>query len=151
QLAPMPAAPAAAVDLGGPPPDPDPDLLEEVSQLGITVAQPQTGVLRPTLLIGLGNFGRQALLELRCRFLDRFGDLGKLPLLRFLCVDPDPEVMTKAVRGAPEVAFSRNEIYHLPLQAVGHYRRRMLDQITEWLPREKLHGIPRSLQTQRSR
>jgi hypothetical protein len=141
--------PNAEVDLGGLPPESD--LLKEVSQLGITVAQPQTGALRPTLLLGLGAFGRQALLELRCRFLDRFGDLGKLPLLRFLCVDPDPEAMTKAVRGAPEVAFSRSEICHLPLQAVGHYRRRMLDQISEWLPREKLYGIPRSLQTQGSR
>jgi serine/threonine protein kinase len=139
----------AEVDLGAPPPDQDP--VGEVSNLGITVAQPETGALRPTLVLGLGGFGRQALTELRCRFLDRFGDLGKISLLRFLCVDPDPEAVNRAVRGAPEVAFSRNEVYHLPLQAVSHYRRRMLDQISEWLPREKLYSIPRSLQTQGSR
>jgi hypothetical protein len=144
ECAPAPAAPANGKAAGD-------DQLEEVSNLGITVAQPQTGALRPTLLLGVGSFGRQALLELRCRFLDRFGDLGKIPLLRFLCVDPDPEAVAKAVRGAPEVAFSRGEVCHLPLQAVGHYRRRMLDQLTEWLPKEKLYGIPRSLQTQGSR
>jgi eukaryotic-like serine/threonine-protein kinase len=140
------------VDLGGPP---SPSLPEEangaVSEMGITVAQPQTGALRPTLIIGVGGFGRKALLELRCRFLDRFGDLSKIPLLRFLCVDPDPEAVNVAVRGAPEVALTRGEVYHLPLQPVGNYRRRMIDQLSEWLPREKLYALPRSLQTQGSR
>jgi hypothetical protein len=146
QLEQQPEDSAVSVDLGRSPPDEVP--AEEISNLGITVAQPQTGALRPTLILGLGSFGKQALMELRCRFLDRFGDLNKIPLLRFLCIDPDAEAVNKAVRGAPEVAFSRNEVYHLPLQTVSSYRRRMLDQITEWLPREKLYGIPRSLQTQ---
>ena len=55
------------------------------------------------------------------------------------------------MRGAPEVALTRNAVYHLPLQPVGNYRRRMLDQLSEWLPREKLYAMPRSLQTQGSR
>src|SRR5262249_29995794 len=58
--------------------------LEEVSRLGITQAQPATGALRPTVVIGVGGFGRRALRELRCRFLDHLGDLNKMPLLRFL-------------------------------------------------------------------
>jgi hypothetical protein len=123
----------------------------EVSQLGVTVVQPQTGALRPTVVVGVGSFGRKALLELRCRFLDRFGDLSKIPLLRFLCLDADPEAVHAAVRGAPEVALSRHEVYHLPLQPVGNYRRRSLDHLCEWLPREKLYAMPRSLQTQGSR
>jgi serine/threonine protein kinase len=123
----------------------------EVSSLGLTVAQPNTGALRPTLLIGVGAFGRQALLELRCRFLDRFGDLEKVPVLRFLYVDTDPEAINRGARGSPEVAFSRGESYHLPLQPVAHYRRRTLDQLSDWMPREKLYALPRSLQTQGSR
>ncbi|MBY0525429.1 MAG: protein kinase [Gemmataceae bacterium] len=123
----------------------------EVSELGITVAQPQTGTLRPTLILGLGNFGRRALMELRCRFLDRFQDLSKVPLVRFLYVDTDPEAVRSATRGAPEVALSNGAVYHLGLQPVGNYRRRMIDHLNEWLPREKLYGIPRSLQTQGSR
>lgn len=123
----------------------------EVSQLGITMAQPQTGALRPTLVIGVGHFGRRALMELRCRFLDRFHDLGKLPMIRFLYVDSDQEAIKSATRGAPEVALANGAVYHLPLQPVANYRRRMLDHLNEWLPREKLYGIPRSLQTQGSR
>jgi hypothetical protein len=138
--------------LAGPPPPRDPDEGPlEVSQLGVTVVQPQTGALRPTLVIGVGGFGRKAILELRCRFLDRFGDLGKIPCLRFLCLETDPEALDTALRGAPDVALSRNEVYHLPLQPVGNYRRRSLDQLSEWLPREKLYAMPRSLQTQGSR
>src|SRR4029077_14168914 len=119
----------AAVALAEPPKalrDPDEPNLE-VADMGLTVAQPDTGALRPTIVIGLGNFGRKALLELRCRFLDRFGDLHKLPLLRFLCIDPDPEANVTAMRAAPEVALTRTEFSHLPLQPVTNYRRRNLE------------------------
>jgi eukaryotic-like serine/threonine-protein kinase len=142
------------IDLAGPAPAPH-ALLEagdvEVSEQGVTLVQPETGVLRPTLVIGLGHFGRKALLELRCRFLDRFGDLHKLPLLKFLCVDPDPDAVNTAILGAPEVALTRTEFHHLPLQPVGNYRRRSIETVSEWLPREKLYAMPRSLQTQGSR
>ncbi len=129
----------------------DEDVVLEQTPLGMTMEQPQTGALRPTLLIGVGSFGRRALMELRCRYLDRFGDLAKIPMVQFLYVDTDKDAVRHAERGAPELAFSTSEVYHLPLQPVGSYRRRMLDQLSEWLPREKLYAIPRSLQTQGSR
>jgi serine/threonine protein kinase len=122
-----------------------------VSDLGMTIAQPSTGALRPTLVLGVGSFGRRALLELRCRLLDRFGDLDKLPVLRFLYIDIDPDEVRAAIRGSPEVALHPHEVYHLALQPVSHYRRRQLDQLCEWLPREKLFALPRSLKTQGSR
>jgi serine/threonine protein kinase len=122
--------------------------LDEVSKLGMTVAQPQTGALRPTVVIGVGTFGRRALQELRCRFLDRFGDLDKIPLVRFLYIDTDSDAIKGATRGAPEVALKTTEVYHLPLQPISHYRRRQLDHLSEWLPREKLFALPRSLKTQ---
>ncbi len=148
-IAAEPAAPAAAAVAVARRTASDPAV--EVGDLGVTVMQPDHGALRPTLVIGLGAFGRKALMELRCRFLDRFGDLSKLPVLRFLCLDTDPEASQEVQRGAPEFALSRNEFYPLPLQPVGNYRRRSLDQLNEWLPREKLYGMPRSLQTQGSR
>lgn len=109
------------------------------------------GILRPTLFVGVGDFGRQGLLALRCRLLDRFGDLSQLPAIRFLYLDSDPEAVQKATAGTSEVALSPNEVFTLPLQPVANYRRRMLDHLTEWLPREKLYSIPRSLQPQGSR
>lgn len=124
---------------------------EAVSNLGVTVAQPSTGALRPTLLLGIGGFGRRALMDLRCRLLDRFGDLAKAPVFRFLYVDTDGDAIKAAQRGAAEVAFHSNEVYHLPLQPVSHYRRRQIDQLADWLPREKLYAVPRSLKTQGTR
>src|SRR5262249_37412016 len=134
-----------AVDLGGPAtkaaaPTPPPGLDEsqpvQVSDLGVTVAAPETGALRPTLVIGLGSFGRRPILERACRLMARFGDLAKLPLVRFLAVDADPDPAAHAVKGAPQVALTRNEVINLPLQPVGNYRRRSLDHLYEWLPRE---------------
>ena len=130
-------------DLGGPP--------DEASRLGMTVAQPATGALRPTIVVGLGSLGRRALLELRCRFLDRFGDLDKTPLVRFLYIDVDGDAVKSSTRGSPEVALKAGEVYHLPLQPVSHYRRRQLDHLNDWLPREKLYTMPRSLKPQGSR
>ena len=127
------------------------DGLEQVSSLGMTMALPQTGSLRPTVVLGIGAFGRRALVELRCRFLDRFGDLDKMPLIKFLYVDTDADSVREAKRGSPEVAFKDGEVYHLPLQPIAHYRRRQLDHLGEWLPREKLFAMPRSLKTQGSR
>ncbi len=139
---------ADAVDFGEPQAR---SVEEEVSKLGITLAQPQTGALRPTLVIGVGALGRRALLELRCRFIDRFGDLNIIPLLRFLYLDCDAEAVKAAVRGSPEVALQPQEVCHLPLHPPGHYRRRQLDHLNDWLPREKLYALPRSLNPQGSR
>src|SRR5438552_3813574 len=133
------------------PPPLEEERMEEVSELGLMMHQPQTGVLRPTVVLGLGSFGRRALLELRCRFLDRFGELSKIPSIQFLYADTDSEAVRNSSRANSDVAALPNEVCHLPLQPVGNYRRRMLDQLTDWLPREKLYNMPRSLQTQGSR
>ncbi len=124
---------------------------EDGPELGITAALPQSGTLRPTLVISMGSLGRRAMMELRCRFLDRFGSLDKLPLIRFLCLDSDRQALVLAQRGAPEISLKPGEVLHLPLQPMAHYRRRQLDQLSEWLPREKLYSLPRNLQTQGSR
>jgi hypothetical protein len=124
----------------------------EVSEMGVTVAQPENGALRPTLLIGLGHFGRRALMEIRCRLLDRFGDLNKIPIIRFLSLDTEEENHPQSPgKGTHQVSLARNDFFHMPLQPVGNYRRRNLDHLFEWLPREKLYSMPRCLQTQGSR
>jgi hypothetical protein len=107
--------------------------------------------LRPTVIIGVGEFGRRALLDLRCRLLDRVGDLSQVPIFRFLYLDADPEGLYRAQHGEPETALTNGEVFPLPLQPVGNYRRRALEHLNDWLPREKLYSIPRSLQPQGSR
>jgi len=116
-----------------------------------TASKRDVGVLRPTVLIGIGSFGRRALQEIRCRLTDRVGDITQMPSFRFLYVDCDPDAMNKAVSAPPDVALDPDEVFLVPLQAVTQYRRRQLDQILDWLPREKLYSIPRSLHAGGSR
>jgi len=97
-------------------------------------------------VIGVGAFGRHALLGLRSRLLDRFGDIEQLPSFRFLYLDSDPDAVRKATAGTSEVALTSAEVFPLPLQPVAKYRQRVLEHLCEWLPREKLYNIPRSLQ-----
>src|SRR5262249_16792160 len=125
--------------------------VDHASPLAGPVAQPPAGALRPAVVIGVGGLGGRALVELRCRFLDRFGALDRMPLLRFLYVDCDNDAIKGAGRGNQDVAFNPSEVYHLPLQPVAHYRRRQLDQLGERLPRQKPYPLPRSLKTQGSR
>lgn len=133
---------SAAIDLGAP---------VIGARLDETVTGVSRGVLRPTLFIGLGDFGRRALLELRVRLLDRFGDPSQIPAFRFLYLDGDIQGLDSALHGTPEAALSSRETFLIPLQPVINYRRRMIEHLTVWLPREKLHAIPRSLQPQGSR
>jgi serine/threonine protein kinase len=125
--------------------------IDEDHLLSLTAPQKEQGVLRPTILIGIGSFGRRALQEIRCRLTDRVGDVVQVPCFRFLYVDCDPDAVAKAVSAPPDSALASDEVFHAPLQPVTLYRRRQLDQILDWLPREKLYSIPRSLHAGGSR
>src|SRR5262249_5032877 len=116
-----------------------------------TAPNAEVAALRPTIVLGVGDFGRRATLDLRCRLLDRFGDLSQVPIFRFLYIDADPEALHRAQQGEPEVALSSSEVFPLPLQPVTNYRRRALEHLNDWLPREKLHAIPRALHPQGNR
>ncbi|MCE9534333.1 MAG: protein kinase [Planctomycetes bacterium] len=119
--------------------------------LHVTQAQVEVGTLRPAIFIGVGGFGMLALKELRRRMLDRVGDLTQTPSFRFLYIDPDPEAPAEAVEVADDKALRDDQVFLMRLQPVTNYRRRILDHLNEWLPREKLYSIPRSLQTIGSR
>ena len=112
--------------------------------------RPEEGVLRPAVLIGIGSFGRKALTQIRCRLLDRVGEPGQVPCFRFLHIDADPEA-DRPPHSAGDGALLPEHTFAAPLQPVTAYRRRQLDQLLEWLPREKLYAIPRSLRVDGSR
>jgi eukaryotic-like serine/threonine-protein kinase len=109
------------------------------------------GVLRPTLVIGVGGFGLLALRELRSRLTDRMGDLRQTPAVRFLYLDSDPDARTTGSAGSPDRALAPEQVFPTPLQPVARYRRAALEMLGEWLPREKLHSIPRNMHPQGSR
>lgn len=118
------------------------------SRLMSSIVRPlRTGPLRPTLMVGLGAFGKEALQALRFRVIDRFGGLDRIPCWKFIYIDSDDRAVDMALNGPPEQAMSPQEVFHAPLMGVTAYRkhRQSLEMISEWLPMEKLYNIPRSL------
>jgi serine/threonine protein kinase len=121
------------------------------SKLNATLAQAEIGVLRPAVVIGIGEFGLKVLRELRSRLLDRLGDLSQTPAFRFVYIDVDPGGRERAMAGDPEQSLRDEQIFEMRLQPVANYRKRILEHLSEWLPREKLFSLPRSLHPQGSR
>jgi eukaryotic-like serine/threonine-protein kinase len=117
----------------------------------LTVSRFEAGILRPSILIGVGGFGRRALQQIRCRLLDRVGDLHQVPSFRFLYLDIDPSSAGKLLTDKSDAAILPEQLVTLPLQPVNNYRRKHLDPILEWMPREKLYAMPRSLLPEGSR
>src|SRR5262249_50303873 len=85
--------------------------IDDEHLLGATAPQKEPGILRPTVLIGIGSFGRRALQEIRCRLTDRVGDVGQVPAFRFLYVDCDPDAVAKAISAPPDVALAPDEVF----------------------------------------
>jgi serine/threonine protein kinase len=117
----------------------------------MTVSRLESGILRPAILIGVGGFGRRALQQIRCRLLDRVGDLHQVPSFRFLYLDIDPDSANRLLTDKSDAAILPEQLVTLPLQPVNNYRRKHLDPILEWMPREKLYAMPRSLLPEGSR
>ncbi len=109
-----------------------------------TVPLVESGVLRPTILIGIGSFGRRALQEVRRRLTDRLGELSQIPAFRFLYVDCDPEALSKALAAPAECMLHSEEVFITPLQPLTPQRRRQMDALLEWLPQDILYNIPRN-------
>ena len=147
-----------AAGLSGPTPLPYAEALPESfatrddsNKVNFDFPEADGGILRPTLVIGLGGFGLLALRELRSRLTDRVGDLRQVPAFRFLYLDSDPNTKTIGQAGSPDRALLNEQVFPTPLQPVTRYRRAALDVLSEWLPREKLHAIPRNMHPQGSR
>ena len=122
---------------------------EESERVNFDFPEAEGEVLRPTLVIGVGGFGLLALRELRSRLTDCMGDLQHVPAVRFLYLDADPQA-TVGTSGSPDRALNREQVFPTPLQPVA-VSGAALDLLSEWLPREKLHAIPRNMHPQGSR
>ncbi|MBX9584470.1 MAG: protein kinase, partial [Gemmataceae bacterium] len=67
----------------------------------VTVPVRIGGGVGPAVLVGVGSFGRRALQDIRSRLADRLGDPARVPVVRFLYVDTDPDAAAKAAAARP--------------------------------------------------
>ncbi|MFO0844995.1 MAG: tubulin-like doman-containing protein [Gemmataceae bacterium] len=103
--------------------------------------------MRPTLFVGLGGLAGLVLRRLKEKLARRYGDLGKLPILGTLLIDTDRASLRHAQQGPAAEALAPDEVLHCPLFPPEHYRDQA-DDLTCWIDRRWLFGLPRSLQTE---
>lgn len=136
------ADPRGKIAASIPPANHAPQVEEEIPS-----ARPvDVGIFRPTIVLGLGGFGKIAVQELKNRLTDRLGDLKLVPMFRFLTTDCDPKHSAIGTKNThSDTVTVAEDFLKMPLQPLTQYRRGVLDQLADWLPREKLHSIPRNL------
>jgi serine/threonine protein kinase len=104
----------------------------------------ENGVLRPTVLIGLGQFGRAAVQWVRQGLQSRYGP-GGLPVFRFLTMDTDPAAPSTEL--AP--AASQDELLVARLNRPTRYIRAKdnLPPVEPWLDTNILYRMSRNMAT----
>ncbi len=107
------------------------------------------GVLLPALVVGVGQVGLSVLQAFRGQLTERFGSPARLPIVRFLQLDTDPDVVRSATRGGSATALSATEVVLAELNRPSHYLRPRDGQpaLNNWMNPRMLYRIPRSQAT----
>ncbi|QJW95584.1 tubulin-like doman-containing protein [Frigoriglobus tundricola] len=102
------------------------------------------GDLFPALVVALGETGRRVAEELKRSIVDRYGATDRVPNVRILCVDTDPDVTVESAPNNP-VAFTPRELVSARLNRSTHYMQRdSLPPVELWLPPGALYKLPRN-------
>jgi hypothetical protein len=106
------------------------------------------GSLFPALVIGLGQTGRRVVEQLKRAIADRYGTAEKVPNLRIMCIDTDPEAdrdVAGSGPGAGQSAITATELLYARLNRSTHYMQRdSLPPVEQWLPSGALYRLPRN-------
>lgn len=102
------------------------------------------GCLRPAVVIGLGQLGQIALVQLRQALRDRIGSNRPLPLLQLLQIDTDPEAVSSLVNSTGESLLQTQEVILTRLNRPSHYLKSSIPDLDKWVSQATLHRIPRN-------
>ena len=107
-----------------------------------------TGVLKPALVIGLGQSGYQIARKFRSLICESFFSLDRMPHLRFLQIDTDEEQLSQATKGEKD-GFRLNETLLARLHRASHYIKNAdaKDLLESWMDLKSLYRIPRQMNT----
>lgn len=103
----------------------------------------ESGILRPALVVGLGQAGVDILRNLRKQLNEQFGAPEATPHVRLLAIDTDPEAVQEAMRG--ESPLQPSEVVLTRLHRPSHYLKSRDGKVPfeSWLPSKVLYAIPR--------
>lgn len=129
---------------------PPPNSLVETAPPPDRIAPPDhpgSGSLRPVLIIGLGTAGLEVVRRFRRDLQGRYGTTTKLPVIRTLYVDTDPEAVNAAVNAPVNERLNTDDTYLTRLYRAGHYLKPRLNGrtlIEGWFDPQMLYKIPRN-------
>ena len=102
------------------------------------------GVLFPALVIGIGEVGLEVLHRVRQSIVERFENLNRLPTVRLLYIDTDPESIQSATEPTAASPLDPNEVFPARLNRPAHYlkpRRHGRSIIEGWFDPQLLYRI----------
>lgn len=100
------------------------------------------GALFPALIVALGHTGYRVAEELKRTITDRYGSAERVPNVRILYIDTDPEAA-----GTPDApaALAPREVIPARLNRSTHYMQRdTLPPVEQWMPPGSLYKLPRN-------
>jgi len=101
------------------------------------------GSLFPALVIGLGNTGRRVLEQLKRIIANRYGRAEKIPNIRLLYVDTDPDTAVGSSENAG--TLTPREVVTARLNRPSHYmQKESLLSVEQWLPPGSLYKLART-------
>jgi serine/threonine protein kinase len=120
----------------------------ETGRMGaLGIAPPERtgdGLLFPALVVGLGRTGLECLRAVRQIVHDRFDSVARLPTLRFLFIDTDPDETTAAA-GSGADPLPPHQVLLARLKRPVHYlQREGLPDVQQWLPPNTLYQLPKA-------
>ncbi|MDB5308063.1 MAG: hypothetical protein JWO38_2265 [Gemmataceae bacterium] len=137
---PSPSGPSPAITLQRP------QVFQTGRMTGLGIAPPEKngdGVLFPALVVGVGHLGRVVVESLRGVIRDRYGHPDRVPNVRFLYVDTDPEAGAPPAR--PMSGLPVKDVVFARLNRPAHYlQRESLPPVDQWLPPGVLYKIARN-------
>ncbi len=120
----------------------------ETGRMGaLGIAPPERtgdGLLFPSLVVGLGRTGLETLRAVRQIVHDRFHSVARVPTLRFLFIDTDPDDTTSAAASGAD-PLPPHQVLLARIQRPVHYlQREGLPDVQQWLPPNTLYQLPKS-------
>lgn len=115
-----------------------------LQELGLSAHPEQAGVLRPIILIGLGQMGRAVLQAMKQEVFVQFGT-ADFPLLRMVAIDTEPARPESMLVEQPHP----EDLLLMPLSRPTRYLRSRdeLPPVETWIDPEVLYRMPRTLIT----
>ena len=124
------------------------DSIFQTGRMGsLGIAPPEKngdGVLFPALVVALGQTGRRMMEALKLLIRDRYEHPDKVPNLRYLYIDTDPEISPEKPPDDPANLAAR-EVVPVRLNRPAHYLQRdSLPSVEQWMPSGVLYKLART-------